>query len=413
MEPINWPRKRGGVILKIRRRFVLLPAVILATILGSGVAVATSDVGNTEPSRTATDNSDLKINGSVFHPPEDWEPPKVRRLDAANSEKTEINGKTLDFEDFNNWSKSDKLAHLQSLEVKDIDPMISSPRMSDSSSKPRNSSTKNLNSPLDITVPPIEASRTAHSQRESKEEFTTQVVEWDAVYLSPTVGKLFVEHTDGSLIRCSASTVSANNHGTVMTAAHCLDAGTISRIFYIPAAEKLMPDLRAPYGIWQAWSYTDTACYDFDLGRCDYGFVLIPRLDNGLGIQDYVGANGISFGYESINGRTDVIGYPFHPRPRFDGQWQWRCGAHTTTVPEGHARFHYSDQCRMAQGASGGPWLVDYSSSSRNGIIMGISSWVKCDGSPCTEMYSGAYSNRLLSNAAGDYAFAQSYGPPV
>ncbi|MBB5850633.1 trypsin-like serine peptidase [Amycolatopsis umgeniensis] len=319
--------------------------------------------------------------------------PNLRTFQSSVPRNVQVNGKTKDFTKFNEWSADEKKAYLESVEIipEPGFARLAEPKGEGSPPEP----------PLNLTIPPSKPS-IAPPAPIIGGGGTTQAA-WDAVYPSPTVGKLYLFKGDTMAYNCSGALVTANNRGTVLTASHCLEDTGITGVVYVPQED----NGRYPYGAWSAWGIYMSQCYNPQTTECDWAFALIPTLSDGSGIQDHTGANGIGFGYESLGGQIDVAGYPFQPSPRFNGKYQWRCTAPGTTVPvQNIDRFHYADECRMGPGASGGPWLVNYSSSSRSGIVAGVSSWTIC-GVDCNDQKAGLYSSRLLSRAGYDYSRAQ------
>jgi V8-like Glu-specific endopeptidase len=200
-----------------------------------------------------------------------------------------------------------------------------------------------------------------------------------AVFVSdaPTVGRLFFEDpTNGTLYRCSAAVVNAGNNRTVQTAAHCLFDPSrhlqYSGHFFVPG----YVGGTAPYGGFDMsvyishFEWKDNNKYHFD-----YGFMRMAPRDDGVNVQQIVGALG--FSWNQNNDLVDLMGYP--AQTPYDGEIQWRDFTNSTVVDyvedgqiEGWFDRLISD---FNPGSSGGPVVKQYNPSSRLGYSRGVNSF--------------------------------------
>ncbi|MDH2427767.1 trypsin-like peptidase domain-containing protein [Sphaerisporangium sp. TRM90804] len=214
------------------------------------------------------------------------------------------------------------------------------------------------------------------------------------VNLPRTIGKVFFR-LDGKDYWCSASSVQAKYRNLVATAAHCVydtdsNRDTLDEWVFIPGYYQA----KAPWGIYvgqSAYTSYDFAVYeDFD---SDYAFVSVyngvtadswnkPVWEDAGRLGDNVGGQG--FTWNAPIGRTVyAFGYPAGPHPDgdkpFTGQTPKYCYGKTSAVGPASAfkaEAQIGIKCSMTAGASGGPWITQYSSTKRLGYINGVTSLV-------------------------------------
>ncbi|MGW4643868.1 trypsin-like serine peptidase [Sphaerisporangium sp. NPDC004334] len=209
------------------------------------------------------------------------------------------------------------------------------------------------------------------------------------VNLPRTIGKVFFR-LGRQVYWCSASSIQGKYRNLVATAGHCVydtDANrdTLDHWVFIPAFYQG----KAPFGIYvgkSAYTHFDFANYeDFD---SDYAFVTVyngvePRTWKDVGrLGDNVGGQGFAWN-QKIGQTVYAFGYPAGPHPDGDrpytGFTPKYCYGKTSaagTVPGFKAEAQIALKCSMTAGASGGPWITQYSSTARVGYINGVTSLV-------------------------------------
>jgi hypothetical protein len=209
------------------------------------------------------------------------------------------------------------------------------------------------------------------------------------VNLPRTIGKVFFR-LNGHRYWCSASSIQGKYHNLVATAGHCVydtvtNQDTLDRWVFIPGYYQG----KAPWGIYvgkSAYTHYDFANYeDFD---SDYAFVTVYNgveagtwKDVGR-LGDNVGGQGFSWN-QKIGQTVYAFGYPAgaHPdgdRP-FTGQTPKYCYGKTSAakpISSFKAEAQIALKCSMTAGASGGPWITQYSSTKRLGYINGVTSLI-------------------------------------
>lgn len=175
-----------------------------------------------------------------------------------------------------------------------------------------------------------------------------------------THGKVFFT-LGGSNYVCSGTSVSSGSESLVVTAGHCLYAlgtGFASNFLFRPGFR----DGDKPYGTWTAESLHTTSGWasteDF---RYDVGMAIVGTND-GVTLQDTVGARGILFG-QSASQNYEAYGYP--AASPFDGRKMWMCSSALDRRDGSGGVAPLGIGCDMTGGSSGGGWVVqsDYVNS--------------------------------------------------
>jgi hypothetical protein len=224
--------------------------------------------------------------------------------------------------------------------------------------------------------------------------------------LPTTVGKVFFRIGEKHYW-CSATAVHSPNRNLVATAAHC--AYDVQRIrpvedwIFIPG---YTADGKTDWGIYVGHTLNlddrFAGLVDWDY---DYAFVTVhrgftweaekdakgaPRKDargnpiyrrRDVGrLEDNVGGQGFVWN-QPRNVVTHAFGYPAGEQPDgsrpFDGNSIRWCVTKTrmrVTAPNLLLNRGLSFPCRFTAGASGGPWLVRYNSTTGNGYLNGVNS---------------------------------------
>lgn len=197
-----------------------------------------------------------------------------------------------------------------------------------------------------------------------------------------TSGRVFYTGNDGLGYSCSASTVNSGGKNLVFTAGHCVHpgaGGTWHRNWvFVPGYN----NGSAPYGRWtskQLWSWT---LWTRNTDRAyDFGVAVMNTDGAGRRIVDVVGGQGIEWNYP-LSQFVYQFGYP--ARSPFNGGTLQYCTG--TTYSDGG---HQGNNCTMTEGASGGPWLDDF--SGRLGWLDSVNSWVFWDGNGNRYKWNGPY----------------------
>ena len=182
------------------------------------------------------------------------------------------------------------------------------------------------------------------------------------------VGRVFFT-VDGRDYSCTGVAVVSANRSTVITAGHCVHDGPghyARNWVFVPGYSAG----RRPYGTWRARALGVPPGWARS-GRLqdDVGFAVVAPL-NGRRLTDVVGAVRVGF-----------------DRPR--GAYVWAFG-YPIAAPNGARRALYcrgavrKDRwgtgaqglaCSMGQGASGGPWLADFSPARGTGTVYAVTSF--------------------------------------
>lgn len=173
------------------------------------------------------------------------------------------------------------------------------------------------------------------------------------------VGALF-GYTSGRLGShfCTASVVHSRDGDLAVTAAHCV-AGKAGQIAFVPG----YVNGKAPFGVWTVTRvYTDQAWQASQDPDDDVAFLRLSPAGNGVPIEDVTGAEQLSTG-TAAGTLVQVIGYP-------DGGEQpvW-CVNWTRSFGQTQLEF---DCDGYTDGTSGGPFLVNVSSVSGQGTVIGV-----------------------------------------
>ncbi|WP_214110210.1 trypsin-like serine peptidase [Acrocarpospora catenulata] len=211
------------------------------------------------------------------------------------------------------------------------------------------------------------------------------------VNLPKTVGRVFFVLDDG-LYSCSASSVQSTYRNLVATAGHCAydvdgNRTALGKWVFVPGYYQG----KAPWGVYvgkQAFTHYDFDVYE-DADR-DYAFVTVyngiawDRTKSGWVDVGPLGAKvgGQGFAYNQKVGKpTFVFGYPAAAHPDgdyvFSGHTLKYCygkPVYPLTEPSVKAEEHMALKCSFTGGASGGPWIIGYSSNRRLGYINGVTS---------------------------------------
>jgi V8-like Glu-specific endopeptidase len=202
------------------------------------------------------------------------------------------------------------------------------------------------------------------------------------------VGALFtVSH--GSLGRhfCTASVVRSPNGNLLITAAHCMDGRSLSRVEFAPGYH----DGKFPHGIWIVRElFVDNAWLKDRNPNDDFAFLIAGR--PGTHIQRHTGAERLAvFEPPQV---VKVIGYPDRTSTPIT------CTNRARSFLDG--RQMVFDCNSYTEGTSGGPFLVHASSGTGDGWVIGVIGGYQQGGDTADVSYSARFfsSIRKLYQAA-------------
>ena len=179
-------------------------------------------------------------------------------------------------------------------------------------------------------------------------------------------GKVFFSLGSGNFV-CSGTLVTSNSRSLVWTAGHCVHGADIGAGFATNWA--FVPGYRdgiAPYGTWPARTLFSSPGWIAEANvRYDLGAAVLTRDPQGKGLEDLLGARGISFNQPRTQ-TFDILGYPAEDAntmllpPNFDGERLWLCESPRTAddTPAGPGPETMEVACDMTGGSSGGGWVI-------------------------------------------------------
>ena len=208
-----------------------------------------------------------------------------------------------------------------------------------------------------------------------------------------TSGKVFFRYGEKEYW-CSATAVASARRNVVATAAHCAfdvrEGQPASYWIFVPNPG---PGGDTPDGIYVGASlhihedWAGMADYDYD-----YAFVSVHRgfrwvLKDGSYVMqdvgrlvDNIGGQGLTISKKTGN-QVHAFGYPAGAQPDgtrpFDGRTLRTCSGITKWTRSTTRNLEYGVQlpnCDFSAGASGGPWMLNYSPTSGLGLLNGINS---------------------------------------
>jgi V8-like Glu-specific endopeptidase len=192
------------------------------------------------------------------------------------------------------------------------------------------------------------------------------------VAFTNAVGRAFFrDPTDGKNYSCSGGTINSGKRRLVLTAGHCVHGGSgkqwMQNWIFQPGYQfgAGAPGTFPAYQLWaqSGWFNNNDRHYD-------YAFAIMQNNQFGQRVVDRVGGNGLT-----INpGRPFVtaIGYPSNFA---NGEQQAFC----QVTLERKSLFNSDQQlnCFMGAGASGQPWLRDYSDATGLGYAVSDNSYTE------------------------------------
>ncbi|MDG4832325.1 trypsin-like peptidase domain-containing protein [Solwaraspora sp. WMMD1047] len=198
-----------------------------------------------------------------------------------------------------------------------------------------------------------------------------------AVAFSHAEGRVFYRNpVTGTNHSCSAGTVNSGKRRLVMTAGHCVHGGSGGQwmqnwVFYPGYQNGAGPAGAFPaYQLWaqSAWMNNSNLGYD-------YAVAITQTNAAGQRVVDRVGGNGLT-----VNPGRPFVTAIAYPSNFQNNEQQAFCQG--TLSARSIFNRDQKLNCDMRFGASGGPWLRDYSDTSTLGIIVSNQSYsLNSDGS--------------------------------
>ncbi len=231
------------------------------------------------------------------------------------------------------------------------------------------------------STPPAEPLKVSPSEMRSE---TTVLASDSSMGITPqatpvtnfpnTNGKLFFNGYGTGNAYCSASALNTDTKRVIITAGHCVyDNGAwMQNVVFVPNYDKRNAD-PDPVGIWTVHTlrafnvWISNHYYTHDVGMA----TLNNGGDNGQRIVDAVGGHGMRWN-GSYAFDVSIFGYPSN-KTNPDGRYtMWACWG--TTFRSDH--WVSINGCAFGPGASGGPWLHEFSNASGLGYVRSVtSSW--------------------------------------
>jgi hypothetical protein len=211
--------------------------------------------------------------------------------------------------------------------------------------------------------------------------------------VAETTGKVLFA-LGSSTYACSASVVADGNSGqsVVLTAGHCVYDETNRRWatnwMFVPDYDAMAAPLTTSgsfcastlHGCWAAdrlvasSEFTTAGGFNTQATLHDYAFAVVSTggLDSTSQLDATVGAQQASFSQGTSGGETYLFGYP--AAGKYKGKDLVYSRGPLGTDPW-NSNLTYQVASQMTGGASGGPWLQGFSSSTGSGTIMSVTSY--------------------------------------
>ncbi|UCE00148.1 MAG: hypothetical protein JSV42_05360 [Chloroflexota bacterium] len=183
------------------------------------------------------------------------------------------------------------------------------------------------------------------------------------VFPYSTVGVLFFRQNGGDY-RCSAASIGSN---AVWTAGHCLHDGSgnasgwSENVVFVPAYK----NGNAPFGSWSFYDLVTRVAWfsggdlRFDMG----GVILEPNASNQT-LEEVVGNLGFAY---NLSPEQHWFNFGYPSAAPFDGFTMQICaGSFARNDPNFSFPAPMAMGCDMTGGASGGPWIINFSGTPGN-----------------------------------------------
>ena len=168
---------------------------------------------------------------------------------------------------------------------------------------------------------------------------------------------------------CSGTAVISRNRSTVVTAAHCVNAGPgpfVRNWMFVPG----YVNGRRPYGTWTARAlYAPRAWVRSGRSDDDVGFAVVNRV-HGRYLTDLV--HGLALAFNRPRG-PDIWAFGYPVTAPNSGRHALYCAGRLR--PDPYRTGAQGLQCTLSAGASGGPWLVGFSPQTGSGVVYSVTSF--------------------------------------
>ena len=215
----------------------------------------------------------------------------------------------------------------------------------------------------------------AHGEEVAQSVTADGAAERVDVASSHAVGKVFfTDPTDGEDYVCSGGALNSVTKRLVITAGHCVHGGEdgepMDNWIFVPHYD----DGASPHGTFAARTYRTFEAWREDSSD-EHDVAMVTTSTNEFGdlLVNEVGGHGLSVNFSKKLFLT-ALAYP--ASGIFDGESQFFCTGTTKTVIDGRIRL----DCGFTGGASGGPWMRNYSDSTRLGSVNGVFSTLASSG---------------------------------
>ncbi|WP_330174617.1 peptidase [Streptomyces sp. NBC_01498] len=207
-----------------------------------------------------------------------------------------------------------------------------------------------------------------------------------------TVGRLFFVNSRGADTWCTATAVKSANRSAVMTAAHCVRLGsspgnTNTTMVFAPGYTKG----KKPHGVFAVRAAATPKTWVND-SVDDMATLVVDPDTKGRKLTDVVGAQPVAFN-RPVGATVSALGYSA-TRPQL-GEELLRCTGRTKRE---HGTLVIP--CDLTGGASGGPWLADFSTTTGKGTLISVNA--SLDSLTPTKMYGellGATAKKVYDKA--------------
>ncbi|MFF5089390.1 trypsin-like serine peptidase [Streptomyces niveus] len=207
-----------------------------------------------------------------------------------------------------------------------------------------------------------------------------------------TVGRLFFVNASGADTWCTATAVKSANRSAAMTAAHCVRRGsspgnTNTAMVFVPGYHQG----KMPYGTFAVRTAATPRTWENDSVN-DISALTVDADKKGRKLTDVVGGQAIAFN-RALGGTVSALGYSA-TRPQ-RGEELLRC--------VGRTKKEHGTQvipCDLTGGASGGPWLAGFSTTTGKGTLVSVNA--SLDSLTPTKMYGeilGATAKKVYDRA--------------
>lgn len=217
-------------------------------------------------------------------------------------------------------------------------------------------------------------------------------------------GKVFFRKPDG-VYSCSGTLVTSRLANALFTAGHCVfDADTktfVTDFIFLPGFNQ-----GSALGGYPATTMATTRKWARK-GSFSGDIAMVSLA--GTPVRDLGGSRPVNFNAKVKRKKVTLFGYPGQPAPQFDGVRLYGCHSRIVARDNNYGRPFplAATPCHMAQGASGGGWIL-------NKFLVSVNSYIYCDTTPRLCGYSfGPYFGKAAKRLFALPAVGGSIDPAV